>query len=145
MPSASAPAAAANSLTHPTEARTPRTAKGLAPLAPEQHPAELVLLAGLEDGQHLISHLERRRPDGDLRLFVAHDRDQPGALRQLEILDALARDRRVLVDLHLDDLEVLLAQLEQVNQVVLRHLVLDERHDERRVGKECRSRWSPYH
>src|SRR5256885_7775300 len=24
-------------------------------------------------------------------------------------------------------------------------LVLDERSEERRVGKECRSRWSPYH
>ena len=33
---------------------------------------------------------------------------------------------RVLVDRHLDDLEVLLAQLEQVDQAVLRHLVLDQ-------------------
>ena len=24
-------------------------------------------------------------------------------------------------------------------------LTLDERSEERRVGKECRSRWSPYH
>ena len=24
-------------------------------------------------------------------------------------------------------------------------LVLEERSEERRVGKECRSRWSPYH
>ena len=29
----------------------------------------------------------------------------------------------------------------------LRHdeKILDERSEERRVGKECRSRWSPYH
>ena len=38
---------------------------------------------------------------------------------------ALAGRRRALVDLHLDDLEVLLAQLEQVDQLVLGHLVLD--------------------
>src|SRR3989475_9063368 len=25
------------------------------------------------------------------------------------------------------------------------HLLLDARSEERRVGKECRSRWSPYH
>ena len=27
----------------------------------------------------------------------------------------------------------------------LRPLLLQERSEERRVGKECRSRWSPYH
>src|SRR3989441_3585939 len=27
----------------------------------------------------------------------------------------------------------------------LKHTVLEERSEERRVGKECRSRWSPYH
>src|SRR5256885_3778587 len=27
----------------------------------------------------------------------------------------------------------------------LRSLVADQRSEERRVGKECRSRWSPYH
>ena len=36
---------------------------------------------------------------------------------------------RRLVDLHLDDLQVLLAQLEQVHEVVLGHLVLDEAED----------------
>ena len=40
--------------------------------------------------------------------------------------DALARRRRVALDLELDDLEVLLAELEQVDDPVLGHLVLDE-------------------
>src|SRR5256885_900772 len=31
--------------------------------------------------------------------------------------------------------------MEPARQLVLRH----ERSEERRVGKECRSRWSPYH
>ena len=45
---------------------------------------------------------------------------------------ALARDRGVLVDLELDDLEVLLAQLEQMHDPVLGHLVLDEAEHVRR-------------
>src|SRR2546421_8888432 len=28
---------------------------------------------------------------------------------------------------------------------VVKHVVLRQRSEERRVGKECRSRWSPYH
>ena len=52
--------------------------------------------------------------------------------RQLQRPHALALAVRGLVDRHLDDLEVLLAQLEQLDQPVLRHLVLDQRHDRRR-------------
>ena len=29
--------------------------------------------------------------------------------------------------------------------VIVVYLLLAERSEERRVGKECRSRWSPYH
>ena len=46
---------------------------------------------------------------------------------QLERADALALAVRALVDRDLDDLEVLLAQLEQLDQPVLGHLVLDQR------------------
>ena len=34
---------------------------------------------------------------------------------------------------------------EQGQQVTRRLSYLDARSEERRVGKECRSRWSPYH
>ena len=44
-------------------------------------------------------------------------------------VDRLADARALRVDLDLDDLEVLLAQLQQVHQVVLGHLVLDQGHD----------------
>ena len=30
-------------------------------------------------------------------------------------------------------------------RIILGYLLTDERSEERRVGKECRSRWSPYH
>ncbi len=34
--------------------------------------------------------------------------------------------------------------IEKINQVIEQALA-DARSEERRVGKECRSRWSPYH
>src|SRR5262249_46788257 len=122
--------AAASRLTA-TLPRATLTGRSL-PSALQEHAAELVFLAGLENRQHLVARLELGRADGDLRLPVAHHRDEPRSLGKLEALDTLAGDRRVAVDLHLDDLEVLLAQLEEVDQVVLRDLVLDERHDARR-------------
>ena len=44
--------------------------------------AELVLLAGLEDREHLVAGLELGRADRDLGLAVAHDGDQARALGQ---------------------------------------------------------------
>jgi len=32
-----------------------------------------------------------------------------------------------------------------IDYVHINHIVKEERSEERRVGKECRSRWSPYH
>ena len=37
-------------------------------------------------------------------------------------------------------------EMARINPLVrIPSLVLDSRSEERRVGKECRSRWSPYH
>src|SRR5438045_1695720 len=55
----------------------------------KKHLAQLVLLARLEDGEHLVAGLQLGRSDGDLRLPVAHDRDQPRPLRQAQLLDRL--------------------------------------------------------
>src|SRR5205823_14325336 len=78
--------------------------------------AELVFLAGLQDREHLVAGLQLGRPDRDLRFSVTHDGDQPRAFRQPQFLDRLARAGRPFVDLNFDDLEVLLAELEQVNE-----------------------------
>src|SRR6266550_4210914 len=86
----------------------------------KQDLAQFVFLAGLEDREHLVTRLQLGRADRDLGLAVAHDGDQPRSLRQPQLLHRLARARRALVDLHLDDLEVLLAQLEQMDEIVLR-------------------------
>ena len=95
-------------------------------LALQEEPAELVLLAGLEHGENLVSRPDHRRVLGELRAAVPHHRDQTRAFREPQAADPLPGDRGVPVDLELDDLEVLLAQLEQVHDSVLRHLVLDE-------------------
>ena len=54
----------------------------------------------------------------------------------VEVGHALARRRRVLGDHELDDLEPLLGQVEQVDEAVARHLVLDQAQDQ--VGRRDR-------
>ena len=36
-------------------------------------------------------------------------------------------------------------EVAQIGRTISRALNINERSEERRVGKECRSRWSPYH
>src|SRR5690349_9605250 len=78
----------------------------LEPLGLQEDAAQLVLLARLQDREHLVSRLQLGRPDRDLRLAVARDRDQPRPFGELQLLDGLARRRGALVDLHLDDLQI---------------------------------------
>ena len=116
---------------HDDERAASRATHRAMPYFFSEHAAELVLLARLEDREHLVAGLEHGRADGDLRLAVPHHGDQARALGERELLDRLAGDGRALVDLHLDDLEVLLAQLEHPHEPVLGHLVLDEPEDAR--------------
>src|SRR2546421_9122903 len=51
-------------------------------------------------------------------------------------------DRRLSVDLENDDL---VPRTVAVPPQPISELVARQRSEERRVGKECRSRWSPYH
>jgi len=65
------------------------------------------------------------------------------------ILDILGNDTRRKILVALADEPMYFNQLAKElgvgQQAVLRHLQTLERSEERRVGKECRSRWSPYH
>ena len=102
-----------------------------AALALEEDALELVLLARLEHREHLIPGTQHRPILGELRAAVPHHGDQPRTGGQVEPGEPLARRGRVAVDLELDDLEVLLAELEQVDDPVLGNLVLDEAEDVR--------------
>ena len=66
--------------------------------------------------------------DGDDQAALGHRRDR---------CTALAGRGRALGDLHLDDLELLAGQVEQVDEAVVRHLVLDQAQDQvgRRDGR----------
>jgi len=51
-----------------------------------------------------------------------------------------------------DEFSFELAEIEKKNltwggygEVMWEHMDINQRSEERRVGKECRSRWSPYH
>src|SRR2546426_11388744 len=77
--------------------------------------------------------------------FVLGPRREPLVLAQ-EFVLAVARGARSLLieevgDVHLEDRK----DLEESLQADLVFSVLHPRSEERRVGKECRSRWSPYH
>src|SRR5256885_14918625 len=52
------------------------------------------------------------------------------------------QDMRELAQIEIESLQ---AQLEQTESDLKRLLIPQDRSEERRVGKECRSRWSPYH
>ena len=86
-------------------------------------------------------------------------REMIPAERRARIVELLQERRAVRASLLSDDLGVsemtIRRDLERLEQegvlsrthggaMLKRHMV-EERSEERRVGKECRSRWSPYH
>src|SRR2546430_7596114 len=74
-----------------------------------------------------------------LPIFVlvrGHARDEPACRLGPGALEHVARGRVA------DDVEDPLPELSE--RLLLSRIDLD-RSEERRVGKECRSRWSPYH
>src|SRR5581483_7530451 len=73
----------------------PARASGFDPSALEQDPPQLVGLAGLEDGEHLVAHLERRVAVRDLRLAVPDDGDQLRPGRERDAVHRLADAGRV--------------------------------------------------
>ena len=57
------------------------------------------------------------------------------------ILDALKAVRIPAVEVHISDVDA----REAFRQISYAGMACEHRSEERRVGKECRSRWSPYH
>src|SRR3712207_5322162 len=90
-----------------------------------------------------------RSPDTPVRQLIVAEK------QLVEIAKALARDARLLImdeptaTLTPGETEALFRLMgklkaDGVTIIYISHK-LDERSEERRVGKECRSRWSPYH
>jgi len=79
--------------------------------------------------------ISREARDKDPLKVIGALRDEPGALRGFRFF--YDHDPRAL-DIVLDD--------PRCAKIILTRNPLDSyRSEERRVGKECRSRWSPYH
>ena len=90
----------------------------------------VVLAPRLEDREHLVPGANHGVADGDLAHSVAHDRDQPRrprAARGLPTRFPAAGEPSVICTSTISRLS--LRQLEQVDEAVLGHLVLDERQD----------------
>src|SRR2546422_11105748 len=85
---------------------------------------------------HLAGNLKSRFTD-----FLTSDGEKPWRDRDSEFL-ARAVSRKELQAKWEDGWQVLFAALTDVSDADLGRTV---RSEERRVGKECRSRWSPYH
>src|SRR5256885_4326104 len=121
------------------------------------HSKRQAILLGLEDrridARDLLQVLERR----ELAVLRAV-RDDRGGLRALQRQAALQLDRRRRV--HIDARQLLRWKtgreiLEHGPELLVRAPGAERAHlpqrgrpprsEERRVGKECRSRWSPYH
>src|SRR6266550_2200296 len=61
-----------------------------------------------------------------------------GAVHGQHLVDGLAQQVRI-------EMQQVRPPLDQVGQPLVLPEVLQDKSEERRVGKECRSRWSPYH
>src|SRR2546425_247900 len=104
----------------------------------------------LRHRQQLVE-LPRRRDHGEgvreLHGLHVHRRRHAELLEQTQLLDAHRRLRAQQRHFRLTARHLRLAHVDQRRPAdgVARLRELQERSEERRVGKECRSRWSPYH
>src|SRR3712207_9167506 len=79
------------------------------------------------------------------------DLKKDGSYLDLAILMGIMRDKLKVDDAYLEEsvflgelsLDAKIKSMRGIIAIVLS--MLDKRSEERRVGKECRSRWSPYH
>src|SRR3954466_5601880 len=89
------------------------------------------LEARVEDDHDLVAGLHhgvpRRHPAGRV---LGQDGDDERALGEPDVADGPPRRRGAIADLDLDDLELFALEVEQVDEAVLRYLVLDQPQDE---------------
>src|SRR4051794_35062109 len=96
---------------------------------------QLLLQPRIENGENLVARLEDRvRSRHETAVSLPQDRDQQAPLRHVELADPLPRDPAVVRQHHLDDLQPLLRQVEQVHEPVLRDLVLQQPQNQVRRG-----------
>ena len=101
-----------------------------------------------EDGKEMIlTYLSQGDFFGEAGLFEEDQRRSAWikAKAACEVAEISYRKFRQLIQVNPEILMLLTAQLARRLQNTSRQISNAERSEERRVGKECRSRWSPYH
>src|SRR5256886_3377877 len=98
----------------------------------------------IRDGNRASDVVTRLRALFSKKELTLESLDLNEAAREVIALSSseLQRNRVVLQSELADDLPSIIGDRVQLQQVILNLL---RRSEERRVGKECRSRWSPYH
>src|SRR3712207_1864981 len=96
---------------------TRKSASGTVAVGPKVG-GEVLLYGRIEHGEDFVAWLEHRVGPRDEPGSLAQDRDQQAALRHLEVADPLAGGLGVGRQQHLDDLEALFGQVEQVDETV---------------------------
>ena len=101
-----------------------RSARPVAAVRGAEQLLEVLLAARVEHRQDLVAGLQHGVWAGHEALALAQDRDQQAACGHRQVADPPPGRPRVLAEQHLDDLQLLLLQVEQVDEPVLGHLVL---------------------
>ena len=94
---------------------------------------DVLLDPGIEHDEHLVARHDDGVGLGHEARSSAKNGDHERPLGQADVGDRQPRRRRVVRDDQLDDLQPLLGQIEQVDEAVARHLVLDQTQDQ--VGR----------
>ena len=98
----------------------------------------------LVPGQSNITLIGRINKIYSTREFTRKDNTK-GMVRNLEIIDNTGNTRVSLWDMKTKLIEEKSLQVGDVVKIFGGNTKIGYRSEERRVGKECRSRWSPYH
>src|SRR6267142_6362814 len=120
--------------------RASENARKSLPRAPPERDACARAAPGHRPPAALAALLERpgrleRRPEGTPALL---DEETRGFAQRLSLLSNVGRQHRAAVEMRAYDVG-------QVSPALWAPVRAPDRSEERRVGKECRSRWSPYH
>src|SRR4051812_18287989 len=91
---------------------------------------QVVLAPRVEHREHLVARLEHRVRARHEPFALPQHRDQQAPLGHRQVPNPLTGHGRGVGQLQLDDLQALLLQVEQVDEAVLRHLVLDQAQDQ---------------
>src|SRR5260370_11749458 len=119
----------------------PLLREGVAALLASQ--PDMKLVAEASNGREAIEQFRIHHPD--VTLMDLQMPEMNGVDAMMAICGEFPAARIIVLTTYTGDVQVLRALKAGARAYLLKGLLRKERSEERRVGKECRSRWSPYH